>query len=185
MISGATRGAGLGDALARHLLKDANRPAVTAPRGLGSPDLAGQVRELVAMCAGGRTTQPVYHVHCSPDPGIADNSAARARFWSVLENEFGFDRQPYCGVVHDKGGCVHEHRVYALVRPAGSVIDLSHDYARREKCARIVEYEAGLAPVPSKFARSIAQALRRDGRHNVAGWLVAAGPPGRNSPSPR
>ncbi|WP_111473969.1 relaxase/mobilization nuclease domain-containing protein [Methylobacterium sp. XJLW] len=175
MISGATRGAGLGDALARHLLKGENHPTVSAPRGLGSPDVFGQLQELVAQCAGGRTTRPVYHVHCSPDPGIADNAAARARFWALMEGEFDLARQPYCGVVHDKDGRVHEHRVYALVRPSGSVIDLSHDYARREKCARIVEYEAGLAPVPSKHARSIAQALRKDGRHDVAGWLVAAG----------
>ena len=49
------------------------------------------------------------------------------------------------------------------------------DYPRREKCARIVEAEFGMAPVASKFVKAIEKRLRRDGRHNVADRLVAAG----------
>ncbi|WP_082504366.1 hypothetical protein [Methylobacterium sp. Leaf117] len=176
MISGAMRGKGLGDALARHLTKPENDEVIVlAPRGLGSPDLIRQVRELVALSLGGGTDQPVYHVHCDPDPSIEDNAGARARWWLLFEREFRLAGQPYCGAEHEKHGRRHEHRVYGLVRRDGGVVDLAWDYARREKVSRIVEHEFGLAPVPSKHARAIARALREEGRADVADWLEAAG----------
>ncbi|CAM2879412.1 hypothetical protein JHFBIEKO_0266 [Methylobacterium mesophilicum] len=175
MISGAMRGKG-GDALARHLLKDENDSvAVIAPRGLGSPDLVHQVRELVAMSLGGRTDAPCYHVHVDPETEISDNAGARRRWWALFEREFKLAGQPYCGAEHVKHGRGHEHRVYSLVRRDGGVVDVAWDYARREKVSRIVEYEFGLAPVPSKHGRSIAKALREEGREDVADWLEASG----------
>jgi hypothetical protein len=175
VISGATRGTGLGGALVRHLLKDENQVTVLPGRGLGSATLAAQMVELVAQSAGGRTDRPIYHCFCAPDPSIADEAAARTRFWALFEKEFGMEGQPWCGVEHHKGGRRHEHRVYSLALPTGAVVDLRWDYLRREKCARIVEFEFGVAPVPSKFARAIAARLRRDGRTDIADWLVASG----------
>lgn len=176
MISGAMRGKGLGDALARHLLKPENDSVVVIPpRGLGSPDLVGQVRELVALSLGGRTDRPVYHCHVDPESEISDNAGARRRWWALFEREFRLVGQPYCGAVHVKHAREHEHRVYGLVRRDGGVVDVSWDYARREKVSRIVEHEFGLAPVPSKHARAIARALREEGRADVADWLEAAG----------
>lgn len=176
MISGATRGTGVGDALARHLLKDdENYVRVLPGRGLGAASLSGRIAELAALSAGARTERPVYHVHCSPDPDIADEAAARARFWALFECEFGMEAQPWCGVEHVKHDRKHEHRVYTVARLDGSVVDLRFDFVRREKVARIVEFEFGMAPVPSKHSRAIVAALRRDGRDDVADWLVAAG----------
>lgn len=175
MITGATRGSGLGNALARHLLKDKNEVTVIAARGLGSTSLEEQLQELVAQSAGGRTDRPCYHTFCSPDPAIADNPAVRRRFWELFEAEFDVSLQPYCGVEHRMNGRLHEHRVYGLVRPSGKVVDLSWDYIRREKCARIVEFEFGMQAVPSKHSRTILGRLRREGRHDVADWLLASG----------
>ncbi|WP_345820242.1 hypothetical protein ABC766_30290 [Methylobacterium fujisawaense] len=176
MISGATRGQGIGDALARHLLKTENTEVVVIPaRGLGSADLAGQIRELVALSAGGRTDRPVYHVHLSPDPNLRDADAARAEWWRRFETEFGLSGQPFCGVEHVKDGRRHDHRVYGLVRPDGSVVGLSFDYPRREKISRIVERQFGLRPVASKHARAVERGLRRDGMADVADWLAASG----------
>jgi hypothetical protein len=176
VISGATRGTGVGDALARHLLKDDENDVRVLPgRGLGAASLSGRIAELAALSAGARTERPVYHVHCSPDPDIADEAAARARFWALFECEFGMEAQPWCGVEHVKHNRKHEHRVYTVARLDGSVVDLRFDFVRREKVARIVEYEHGTAPVPSKHSRAIVAALRRDGRDDVADWLVAAG----------
>ena len=176
MISGAVRGQGVGDALAKHLLKAENDLVVVIPaRGLGSAGLVEQIRELVAVSLAGRTHRPLYHVHVNPDPGIRDEAAARARWWRLFEAEFGLQDQPYCGALHLKGGRGHEHRVYGLVRANGKVADLAWDFPRREKCSRIVEFEAGLSPVASKHARSIVQRLRADGRADVANWLVAHG----------
>lgn len=176
MISGATRGQGVGDALARHLLNPENEAVVVIPaRGLGSTGLAAQVRELVALSLGGRTDRPIYHVHLDPDAGIADEAAARARWWALFEAEFGMEGQPFCGVEHVKHGRHHEHRVYGLVRPDGSVIDLAWDYPRREKVSRIVEHAFGMTPVASKHARSLARRLRDEGRPDVANWLTRSG----------
>ena len=176
MISGAMRGKGEGDALARHLMKPENDEVVVIPtRGLGSPDVRGQIRELVAMSLWGRTDQPIYHLHVDPEDGIADNARARARWWSLFEKEFGLTQQPYCGVEHFKKDRRHEHRVYSLVRPSGAVVDLKHDFARREKISRIVEFEFGQPAVPSKHARLIEATLRREGRTDVADWLLASG----------
>ncbi|SDM68623.1 hypothetical protein SAMN05216360_103109 [Methylobacterium phyllostachyos] len=176
MISGAERGKG-GDALARHLLKPENDTVeVLVPRGLGSRDLIGQVRELVALSLGGRTDRPVYHVHCDPDPAIQDNDGARARFWALFEAEFRLGGQPFAGAVHVKHGRRHEHRVYSLVRQSGAVVDLAWDFLRRERCGRIVEYEFGMpSPTPSKHSRAIVSALRQAGRDDVAAWMEASG----------
>ncbi|MCJ2096320.1 hypothetical protein MKK67_28025 [Methylobacterium sp. J-072] len=161
--------------MAHHLMKSENEVTVITARGLGSLGLHDQIRELVAQSAGGRTDRPIYHLFCSPDPTIADNAAARVRFWALFETEFGMAGQPYCGVEHRKGGRLHEHRVYGIVRPSGTVVNLAWDYARREKCGRIVEFEFGMDAVPSKHARSIAKRLRQDRRSDVADWLVASG----------
>ncbi|MFC4172732.1 relaxase/mobilization nuclease domain-containing protein [Microvirga sp. GCM10011540] len=175
MISGAVRGKG-GKALSAHLLKAENESVhVVEPRGLGSPDLHGQLAELVAGALGGRTDKVCYHVHADPDPGITDSQAALDRFWSLFEAEFGLTEQPYCGARHVKHSRHHEHRVYSLVRPDGGVIDLSWDYLRREMCSRIVECEFGMHPVPSKHARAIERRLREDNRHDVADWLILSG----------
>lgn len=176
MISGAMRGQGEGDALARHLMKPENDEVVViAPRGLGSRDIRGQIQELRALSLGGRTDKPIYHLHVDPEDLIIDNAGARARWWALFEREFGLTQQPYCGVEHYKKDRRHEHRVYSLVRPSGQVVDLAHDFARREKVSRIVEFEFGAPAVRSKHARAIERALREDGRHDVADWLAASG----------
>ncbi len=175
MISGAERGKG-GRALSAHLLKAENeRVEVIQPRGLGSRDLHAQLEELVALSLGGRTGQPVYHVHVDPELTVADNAGARAMWWKLFEREFGLAGQPYCGAEHTKHGRSHEHRVYSLVRPDGRVVDLAFDFVRREKVSRIVEHAHGQPAVRSKHARAIERRLREEGRHDVADWLVASG----------
>ncbi|WP_375274362.1 relaxase/mobilization nuclease domain-containing protein [Methylorubrum thiocyanatum] len=176
MISGAERGKG-GRALSAHLLKAENEHVeVIRPRGLGSPGLHEQLEELVALSLGGRTDRPVYHVHADPDPAVVDNDGARALFWRLFEAEFNLASQPFCGAVHVKHGRRHEHRIYSLVRPSGQVVDLAWDYLRRERCARVVEFEFGMpVPTPSKHARAIIKALREAGRDDVAAWMEASG----------
>ena len=49
MISGATRGTGVGTALSKHLMKDENEVTVLPGRGLGSTTLQGRIAELVAL----------------------------------------------------------------------------------------------------------------------------------------
>jgi len=175
VITGGTRGKGLGRALARHLLHAGNEVRVLPARSLGGSSLHEQIREIVAQSAGGRTDRPIYHVFCSPEPSARDGAAARQAFWDLFEREFGLSGQPYCGVEHTKDGRKHEHRVYGLVLPSGKIVDLRFDYARREKCARIVEHAQGLPAVPSRHARTVSRRLHSEGRHDVAAWMEAAG----------
>jgi len=191
MISGAMRGKG-GRALSAHLLKAENeRVAVIEPRGLGSPGLHEQLEELVALSLGGRTDKAIYHVHVDPELTVEDNPGARAMWWRLFETEFGLASQPYCGAEHVKHGRAHEHRCYSLVRPSGAVVDLAHDYARREKVSRIIEHAFGQAPVQSKHSRAIVRALREAGRDDVVAWMEASGtttaarPVARLSPTER
>lgn len=170
MISGATRGRG-GDKLARHLMKGGQ---AIEPRHLGGEDLKEQLRGLVAGASHGRTGRPVYHVHCDPVGDQAEQM--RTRFFELFESEFGLEDQPMCGAVHASkdGRPDHEHRAYSLVRDDGSVIDLSHDYARREKVARIIEHEFGQPFVVGKHNRAVHSVLLIE-RPDVAAAMELAG----------
>ncbi|WBU27749.1 hypothetical protein OOZ54_13855 [Rhodopseudomonas palustris] len=176
MIAGATRGSG-GPTLARHLLKqkDGQVVEVMPARGLAAEHLRDQLRELVASSAHGRTDRPVHHVHIDPPPDCADPNAVIAAFIEHYEREFGLETEQRCGVYHVKNGRKHAHVVWSLVREDGSVISLAHDHARREKVSRITEFECGLDFVKGKHNRSAANALRAEGRADVADAMEAAG----------
>lgn len=176
MIAGATRGTG-GDALPRHLLKkaDGQEVIVMPARGLAADDLKGQIRELVASAAHGRTSRPVHHVHIDPPSDCADPDPVIETFMRHYEREFGLENAQRAGVFHTKNGRKHAHVVWSLVRDDGSVASLAHDHARREKVSRITEYEHGLAFVKGKHNRSAAKALRAEGREDVAAAMEAAG----------
>lgn len=176
MIAGATRGTG-GPALARHLLKrqDGQEVIVMPARGLAADDLKGQIRELVASAAHGRTSRPVHHVHIDPPPDAPNPEAIIETFIRNYEAEFGLEDAQRAGVFHTKSGRRHAHVVWSLVRDDGSVVSLAHDHARREKVSRIVEFEHGLSMTKGKHNRSAAKALRAEGREDVADAMKEAG----------
>lgn len=171
MLSGATRGAG-GAALARHLLstKFGQHVRLVEPRFLASADLGGQLRELVADAAHGRTDRPVYHLHVDPPLGW-DRPETISTFLRHLEREFGLEDQPRAGVLHSKNGREHAHIVYSLVRQDGRIVDLSHDYRRREKVAVLTAAELNLPPPPIPRPRTVARALMQEGRSHVIAWM--------------
>ena len=144
-------------------------------RGLASDRLSGQIAELVAASGHGRTDRPVHHVHIDPPPGCANPRGVIATYISAYEAEFGLQEGPRCGVLHTKAGRTHAHVVWSLVRENGRVIDLSHERARREKVSRIVEHTCGLSLVKGAHNRAVAQALRKEGRGDIADAMTAAG----------
>lgn len=176
MIAGATRGTG-GDALPRHLLKkaDGQEVVVMPARGLAADNLKGQIRELVASAAHGRTSRPVHHVHIDPPSDCDDPDSIIEAFMGHYKREFGLENTQRAGVYHTKSGRRHAHVVWSLARDDGSVVSLAHDHARREKVSRIVEFEHGLPMVRGKHNRSAAAALRQEGRADVADAMTAAG----------
>lgn len=175
MISGATRGMG-GAALARHLLsrKGGQVVDVLPARHLAGETLKDQIAELVAVSSHGRTSRPVHHVHVDPPIG-SDASAVMDFFVTAYEAEFGLQDVPRCAVRHRKAGRDHFHVVWGLVREDGKVVDLSHDYPRREKVSRITEFACGLPMVPGKHNKAVHAALRKDGRNDVADAMMTAG----------
>ena len=176
MIAGKTRGAG-GPALARHLMsrKGGQTVEVMPVRHLMGETLREQIDDLVMTSAHGRTDRPVHHLHIDPPPDCADPEAVIATYIRHYEIEFGFENSSRCGVYHVKNGRKHAHVVWSLVREDGSVISLAHDHARREKISRIVEFEHGLPFTKGKHNRSAEQALRAEGRADVADAIEAAG----------
>ncbi len=174
MISGATRGAG-GRALSRHLMKVevGQTTRIIEPRGIVSrSDLHGQLAELVAGSAHGRTSRPCYHVHCDPALGSGDSQAALAAWWEAFEAEFRLQGQPYVGAQHEKHSRLHEHRVYAVVKPDGGIVDLSWDYLRRTYVNVCVAHRLGHRPAPTPHAKAVAARLSREGRHDIVEWMA-------------
>jgi hypothetical protein len=147
----------------------------SCPRGLAADDLKGQIRELVASAAHGRTDRPVHHVHIDPPPDAPNPEAIIETFIRNYEAEFGLENAQRAGVFHTKSGRRHAHVVWSLVRDDGSVVSLAHDHARREKVSRIVEFEHGLPMTKGKHNRSAAAALRKEDRADVADAMEAAG----------
>lgn len=175
MIAGATRGSGSA-ALSRHLLsrKGGQAVRILEARHLVSEGLRAQIAELVAASRRARTDRPVHHLHVDPPEG-ADAASVMKVFVTHYEREFGLEDVPKCGVEHVKNGRRHFHWVYSLVRPDGRVASLSHEYARREKVSRMVEFECGLAMIKGKHNRAVAAALKEDDRPDIADAMGAAG----------
>ena len=173
MIQGATRGAG-GSALSSHLQSAEQNENVRElePRGLTEEGLAAQMKELVDLSAHGSTNKPVLHVHFDPEKGWSEEQWER--HISNYEKEFGLENQPRIGVEHEKNERTHRHYCWSLVKEDGKTVDLSHDYARREKLSRIAEFETGADFVAGKHNKAVIAALEQE-RPEIAEAMREAG----------
>jgi MobA/VirD2-like, nuclease domain len=174
MISAATRGSG-GARLAEHLLKTSeNERVVVRPgRGLATFTLREQIYELGLLSRHGRTSRPLYHVHA--DPAKEWREAEFAAWWADLEEALDLEEHPYAEVEHLKYGRRHRHRVYSLVKPDGRTANLSHDYAKRERAARLAELRTGEKLTKGRHNRAVINQLRSEGRNAEVAALQAAG----------
>jgi len=169
-----------GQRLARHLADaDANEAVeVTQVQGLVARSISGAMAELERLARGARTAQPLVHSIASPQVELS--AAQWDDHWSEIEIEFGLTGQPFVEVEHRKvgqGGRVapHRHRVYLRILPDRRAVPISHPAPRTEKVCRITEFEVGEPAVSGCFNRSVIDALRSDGRHDVADHLAALG----------
>lgn len=180
---GRVKGAGLGPHLARgaahavgalaaELRQDGAPPGPS--RGLASVTIADRIAELEAGANTSRTGRPLYHVHCDPRQ---NDEALVSLFWTLFEREFGLTRARFASQRHSKGDRGdHTHRVYDITRPDGSVVDMRHDYYRREKVMVVACYTLGRPMPPVPHLRAIAKALRAEGRADVVAWMEAQPP---------
>ena len=174
MISGATGGKG-GTALWKHLSNaEANEAVLTGQcRGLFTTDITAQIKELTDIAKVARAKKPLYHIHC--DPSIPYTDQQFKDFFDSFEQEFGLQNQPYAEVTHIKHERAHRHRVYSLVRENGTCIQLSNDYARREKLARLAELANGEELTKGRHNRAVMHALRNEGNLSASHRMVDEG----------
>lgn len=141
-------------------------------RGLAARGIVAAMAELAAGAVMTRTSKTLYHVHVNPR---FQNEIARSLWWRLFEREFSLERAKFCGSVHSEGQRGdHEHRVYCITDAVGKSIRLSHDFTRREKVSVLVCHQLGLPVPPIAHPRAVAAALRKEGRDDVADWLMAA-----------
>lgn len=169
-----------GQRLASHLANaEANEAVeVTQVQGLVAQSISGAMAELGRLARGARTAQPLVHSIASP---LLELSASQwEQHWAEIEIEFGLCAQPFIEVEHRKVGgggrtARHRHRVYLRILPDGRAIPIAHAAPRCEKISRITEFAVGEPVTSGSYNRSVIDALRGDGRHDVADHLAALG----------
>ncbi|TDH58268.1 hypothetical protein E2C06_33515, partial [Dankookia rubra] len=180
MISGANSGRG-GPALGKHLAKAAKNESIRVlpARHLGSESIRDQIEELTDRAAHASSARTIYHVHIDPPFGWDDRDEVYEDFLERFEREFGLEDHARAGVEHVKTGEAgqrhHRHYAWDLARDDGSVIRLSHDYARRERCAVETAHRFGMPCPPLAHAKSVHAALRKMGATDVAAFVQASG----------
>jgi hypothetical protein len=169
MISGGVKHCG-GAALARHLLNEDHNEAIElgARRAVLSGSLTDAIQELRT---GSRSRKPLYHVHIDP---VGERQAEQAeRFWHEFEKEFNLSDHAFIEVAHEKAGRRHWHRIYDRTGPDGRLVGFGHDFARREKIARRIEYEFDQQLIPGRHSRAVVARLNSEGDRELAAQLSA------------
>lgn len=122
----------------------------------------------------------IRHFTINPAESISREQAAEVL--KNLADEFQFDPSAATVIEHQKpraDGQAHDRHWHVLlpeVNPiTGSVMTSSHTYARQEKVARIAEIQFGHTVTPGRHNRAVVQALRQEGRLEIAEKLELAG----------
>lgn len=147
---------------------------VVEARFLAGQSLHEQLREMAAGAARGRTERPILHIHVDPPRGY-DTPEVIGHWLAAFEREFGLREQQRAGVLHrgkDGADRLHAHVLYSIVLPDGRTADLRNSYRRREKVSVLVAHQLGLPMPPVPRPRAIHRQLLREGREDVASWMV-------------
>jgi hypothetical protein len=143
-------------------------------RFLAANSLDGQIAEMVRASRGSRTARPILHIHVDPEIG-SDRVHVIQHWVRLFEAEFRLEKHTRAGVLHrgKKGSTrLHAHLVYSVVGPNNRVVCLRNSFRRREKVSVIVAYDLGLSFPKLPRPRAIHRALLKDGRNDVARWMV-------------
>jgi hypothetical protein len=147
MIGGAVHGSG-GAALGQHLAISADEDARPGQsRGLISEGIRNQIQELSDMAKASGHKSPLRHVYASPPPGADWGEKEWGEYWNLYERAMGLEKSPFSEAIHEKPGeCgrdAHKHRVYLATTERGTLVRISHDFARQEAVSRIMEFKTG------------------------------------------
>ncbi|MFT8506347.1 hypothetical protein [Acetobacter sp.] len=126
-------------------------------------------------------TYGLRHIAFNPDEPMTDGQLAE--FARRICLEFHADPEHMTLVIHQKDGSTHGH----LLLPEWQedhILDSRFSWIRLEKLARLEEIRLGHALVAGRHDRSIAKALRQDGKVHEA-ELIAALVPAQPADKPR
>ncbi|GBR40694.1 hypothetical protein AA0475_0748 [Acetobacter peroxydans] len=128
-----------------------------------------------------KLTYGLRHIAFNPDEPMTD--AQLQEFARRICHEFHGDSEHMTFVIHQKDGSTHGH----LILPEWQqdhILDSRFSWIRLEKLARLEEIRLGHALVAGRHDRSIAKALRQDGKVHEA-ELIAALAPAQPADKPR
>jgi hypothetical protein len=117
----------------------------------------------------GKDDNHIFHVSLSPEQPL--EAGAWGRAWAHYEAEYGLQRHDYIEVTHEKYGRLHKHRAYYALDERGRGLNISHNYPRNEKVARIMEHEFGHDMTAGKHNRAVMRWLEVEKREAVAAWM--------------
>lgn len=115
-------------------------------------------------------TYGLRHIAFNPAEPMTDDQLAE--FAGRICHEFHADPEHITLVIHQKDGSTHGH----LLLPEWQqdhILDSRFSWIRLEKLARLEEIRLGHALVVGRHDRSIAKALRQDGKHREAEQIDA------------
>ena len=117
----------------------------------------------------GKDDNHIFHVSLSPERPL--NAAGWGRAWAHYEAEYGLQRRDYVEVTHEKEGRLHKHRAYFALDERGRGLNISHNYPRNEKMARVMEHAFGHDMTLGKHNRAVMKRLQVEGREAVSEWM--------------
>ncbi|MBI2236112.1 MAG: relaxase/mobilization nuclease domain-containing protein [Magnetospirillum sp.] len=160
VIKGSSRGQSAGDIhrLAAHLLAEENESVdVVEITGVTASDLPSALAEMRALSLGTRTRKSVYHASINvgrDETGTMD----RARWLEAvdeLERHLGLTGHARAVIEHRKHDRDHIHVVWGRIHPVTlRTASDSHNYAKHEACARVLEERFALRPVTGAHTRT-------------------------------
>ncbi|GBR64212.1 hypothetical protein ASY01nite_03130 [Acetobacter syzygii] len=153
------------DALSRHVLHGAKNEAI---RILAGSDWL--MRDAMREARREGLTYGLRHIAFNPDETMTDDQLAN--FARRICREFHGNPEHMTLVIHQKDGSTHGH----LILPEwqrNHILDSRFSWIRLEKLARLEEIRLGHALVAGRHDRSIAKALRQDGKVHEAELLAA------------
>lgn len=149
MIANLEKGRGFRGALNYALGKDdakiiGGNMATTTPRGMAREFRA--FRELRP-----KLKRAVAHVSLSVEKGVVLDDEYWSEIAAKYMKDMGYGDSAYTLVRHSDSEHDHVHIIASRIRPDGSVVSDSRDYARQERVMREIEQAYGLQSVPNSW----------------------------------
>lgn len=159
MIANLEKGRGFRGALNYALGKDdakiiGGNMATTTPRGMASEFRA--FRELRP-----KLKKAVAHVSLSVEKGVVLDDEDWSDIAKIYMKKMGYGDSAYTLVRHNDSEHDHVHIIASRIRPDGSVVSDSRDYARQERVMREVEQTYGLQTVPNSWETENDKSLKK------------------------